>query len=212
MYLVLVNDKDRGSQNNSSAFRNVRIFEDSPGGGGGCSVELDFEAFSDTDGWINSPESTCATGAFVWGTPTQQRSTVITQVAGDHTTGSGNAIFTAQNQSAGNADVDRGTCVLESPTWTIADASEISVWYFHGQRDAGDDSGDGFLLEISTDGGNTYNTLVAIGDVRTSAVWTEAQRTIGAGSSVKLRVQVSDGARTGDIVEGGIDDLSICAQ
>lgn len=214
MRLVLVNDKDGGFQNNSGAFRNVRIFEDSPGGGdGGCPVDLDFEVDSDLAGWIVSPASTCATGAFVLGTPTQQRSIVVTQVGGDHTTGSGNAIFTASNSSVGSADVDHGTCVLESPTWSIADGSKLSVWYFHGQRDTGDDpGGDGFSLEISTDGGSSFNPLVAIGDIRTTAVWTEAQRTIGAGSSVKLRLQVSDGPRTGDIVEGGIDDLSICTQ
>ena len=32
-----------------------------------------------------------------------------------------------------------------------------------------------------------------------------------AGSDVRLRVQVSDGAGPGDIVEGGIDNLSICS-
>jgi hypothetical protein len=54
--------------------------------------------------------------------------------------------------------------------------------------------------------------LVSIGDVQTVASWTEVTTTIPAGSDVRLRVQVSDGSGTGDIVEGGIDDLSICPQ
>ena len=209
MRLVFVNDKDSGSQTNTSAFTNVRIFEDGGGGGGTCSLDDDFE--SGAAGWSNSALSTCTTGAYVLGTPSQQTSVVVTQVGGDHTTGTGNAIYTASNTSAGNADVDGGNCVLESPTWTVSEASNLSVWYFHGQRDNGDDpSGDFFRLEISTNGGSSYTPLVSIGDTRSVASWTEATRSIAAGSSVKLRLQVSDGAGPGDIVEGGIDDLSIC--
>ncbi|REJ79931.1 MAG: hypothetical protein DWQ36_01475 [Acidobacteria bacterium] len=212
MRLVFVNDKDSGSQTNTSNFTDVRIFEDGGGGGGGCSLDDDFE--SGASGWSNSGSSTCSTGAYVLGTPSQQSNGgVVTQVGGDHTTGSGNAIYTASNSSAGNADVDGGNCVLESPTWPVSEASELSVWYFHGQRDTGDDpSGDFFRLEISTNGGASYTPLVSIGDVRTQAVWTEATRSIAAGSNVKLRLQVSDGAGPGDLIEGGIDDLSICSQ
>lgn len=212
MRLVFVNDKDAGTPNNTSNFRNVRVFENGGGGGGGtCSLDDDFE--SGAAGWSNAPSSTCTTGAFVLGSPSQQSSGgVITQVGGDHT-GGGSAIYTASNSSAGNADVDGGVCVLESPTWTVNDASDLSVWYFHGQRDTGDDpSGDFYRLEISTNGGASYTPLVDIGDARTTAAWTEATRQIAAGSSVKLRLQVADGAGPGDIVEGGIDDLSICPQ
>ena len=209
MRLVLVNDKDAGSQTNTSSFTNVRIFEDGSGGGGTCALDDDFE--SGAAGWSNSALSTCSTGAYVLGTPSQQSSVVITQVGGDHTTGSGNAIYTASNTSAGNADVDGGNCVLESPTWPVSEASDLSVWYFHGQRDNSDDPGDDFfLLEISTNGGSSYTPLVSIGDTRTVASWTEATRSIPAGANVKLRLQVSDGAGPGDIIEGGIDDLSIC--
>ena len=211
MRLVFVNDKDAGTLNNTSDFRNVRVFESAGGGGGTCALDDDFE--SGAAGWSNAASSTCSTGAFVLGAPSQQSTGgVITQVGGDHT-GGGSAIYTASNSSAGNADVDGGVCVLESPTWTVDDASDLSVWYFHGQRDTGDDpSGDFFRLEISTNGGGSYTPLVDIGDVRTTAAWTEATRTIAAGSSVKLRLRVADGAGPGDIIEGGIDDLSICPQ
>jgi len=206
MFLVLVNDNDAGSGNNSR-FRNVRIFEDAPVG---CTVDDDFE--SGAAGWTNSAASTCSTGDFVLATPTAQSSGgVTTQVGGDHTSGTGNAIFTATNTSAGNADVDSGTCILDSPTWNVGAASTLSVWYFHGQRDTGDDPGDDFfLLEVSTDGGVTYSPIVSLGDVRTTAAWTEATASIPAGSDVRLRLQVADGAGPGDIIEGGIDDLSIC--
>lgn len=174
-----------------------------------CSAEVDFS--SGASGWINGSGADCSTGTFIAGTPTQQSSSgVITQVGGDHTSGSGNAFYTAANSSAGNADVDGGTCIAESPVYAVSQASDLSIWYFHGQRDAGDDSGDFFDLEISTDGGATYTSLVSFGDVRVQAAWAEATTTVPAGANVKLRLRVADASGPGDLVEGGVDDLTIC--
>lgn len=206
--LVLVNDDDGANQNNTSFFRNVRITN-----GGGppppdCTVIEDFE--NGAAGWFNDGASTCTTGTYVLDTPTQQTSTVVTQVGGDNTTGNGNAIFTATNTSAGTNDVDGGVCILGSPTFNVAQESELSIFFFHGQRDTNDDpSGDFFRIEASINGG-AFQPFVSIGDVRTVASWTEATTIIPAGSTVDLRVSASDGAGPGDIVEGGIDDLRIC--
>jgi hypothetical protein len=177
-----------------------------------CSVEVDFT--SGAEGWSNSSASTCTTGSFVVGTPDEVISTVTTQVGGDHTTGTGNAFYSADNLSgAGTDDIDGGNCIVESPVYTVTQASDVSVWYFHGQRDAGDDaSGDFFLLEISTDGGSTWSTLASNGDQTSSAAWTEATTTVPAGSEVMFRLQASDGPSAGDLVEAGLDDISICAQ
>ncbi|MEM9595141.1 MAG: trypsin-like peptidase domain-containing protein [Acidobacteriota bacterium] len=207
--LVLVNDKDAGALNNNSRFRNVRVFE--PGSGGGCTTDVDFE--SGASGWTNSSASTCSTGAFVAATPTSVvNGGVTTQVAGDHTSGSGNAFFSATNSSAGVNDVDGGNCVVLSPVYPTSAASDVSIWYFHGQRDAGDDSGDGFELEISTDGGSSWSSMASAGDVTSNAAWTEATTTVPAGSDVRFRVQVSDATADGDLVEAGVDDLTICPQ
>ncbi len=93
----------------------------------------------------------------------------------------------------------------------MTEASDVFVWYFHGQRDTGDDpSGDFFLLEISTDGGASWSTLVSWGDVTVNASWTEAATTVPAGSDVKIRLQASDGSGPGDLVEAGVDDIAIC--
>ena len=138
------------------------------------------------------------------------RLTIVTQVGGDHTSGSGNAIYTASNTTAGNADVDGGECIVTSPVYNVTDASDLGIWYFHGQRDTGDDaSGDYFVLEASVNGG-AYSSFVSIGDVRTVAAWTSATTSVPASSTVQLRVRVSDGSGPGDIIEGGVDDLSIC--
>ncbi|MEM9556544.1 MAG: S8 family serine peptidase [Acidobacteriota bacterium] len=172
-----------------------------------CTVNEDFE--SGSAGWSNSPSSTCSTGAFVEGNPTlQTNGGVTTQVGGSR---SGTAsLFTATNTSAGSNDVDSGTCILDSPTWSVSAASTLSVWTFHGQRDAGDDSGDFFRLEMSTDGGSTWSTVTSNGDTTSNATWTESTAAVPAGSNVTLRVQCTDGPATGDLVECGIDDVSIC--
>jgi len=137
----------------------------------------------------------------------------VTQLAGDHTTGSGNAFFTAVNTSNGVDDVDGGNCIATSPVYPVSEASDVSVWYYHGQRDAGDDpSGDFFLLEMSTDGGASWTTMASVGDVTTNAAWTEATASAAAGDDVQFRIQASDAQGSGDLVEAGVDDVMICSQ
>ena len=205
-FLAFVNDNDAGF-GNEGIFRCVRVINEGPTQ---CTVQNDFE--SGAAGWFNDTISTCATGAYVIGSPTQQsNSGVVTQVAGSH---SGfNSIFTAANSSAGVNDVDRGNCVLGSPIWQVAEDSTLSVWYFHGQRDTGDDpSGDFFRILYSLNGGASWNAFVSNGDNRSSATWLRASTNIPAGSDARLRVECSDGAGPGDLVECGIDDLEICSQ
>jgi len=206
--LVFVNDKDSGALNNTSLFRCVRIVEDTPPPST-CTVEQDFE--SGSAGWVNGAAASCTTGAFILGTPNQQTTGgLVTQVGGDNTTGSGNALFTASNSSIGNADVDGGTCILESPVWTVNQASTLTAAYYHGQRDNNDDANDFFALEVSTNGGASFTSIVSIGDTRTGAEWTDASAQIPAGSSVQLRMRVADAAGPGDIIEAGLDDVNIC--
>ncbi len=173
-----------------------------------CAFEDDFTT---STGWTNSSASTCSTGRFVRTNPTQvSNGGVITQVGGD-SDGDGFALFTATNSSAGRDDVDQGSCIAVSPTIPVAEASTLSLDWFHGQRDTGDDaSGDFFRVEYSTNGGGNFSDLVSIGDVRTQAQWRTVTSAIPAGSSVVLRVSASDGSAAGDLVEGGLDAISIC--
>ncbi len=166
---------------------------------------------SSADGWISSAASTCTQGRFVRAVPTSVvNGGVTTQPAGDHTTGSGNAFFTAVNTAAGTHDVDGGNCIAESTTTAITQASTVSLWYFHGQRDTTTDANDFFRVEISSNGGTTWTNMVSIGNVRTNAVWTQVSANVAAGAQLKLRVQVSDGTASGDLIEGGIDDVQVC--
>ncbi len=180
----------------------------SPTPGPGCTVEEGFE--SGTGGWSNSTASSCSTGSFVSGSPTAQSNGGVTTQVGSANSGS-NAYFTATNTSAGANDVDGGNCVASSPTYSVAANSTLNIAYFHGQRDAGDDAtGDFFNLEMSTDGGTTFTSIAGAGDITSNASWTNASAQVAAGSNVVLRIQCSDGASAGDLVECGIDDFTIC--
>jgi hypothetical protein len=209
MRLVFTNDQDASPSSQEGRFRCVRIYEAGspppPPPPTGCDVEEDFETGG--GGWVAS--GSCVTGAFVRGTPDQVISSgVTTQPAGAHN--GSNALFTAPNTGgAGTEDVDGGECVVTSPVYNVTQASTVAAWYFYGQRTAGNDSGDYFFLEMSKNGG-PWSTVVALGDVSTNAVWTEGTGSAAVGDSVQLRVRVSDGTANGDLVEGGIDSVSIC--
>ena len=214
MFLV-VNDKDAGTQNNNGTFRNVRIFEELPPVCGEILLATDFEA--GPSGWFHSvPDSTCSTGDWMVGNPDQVvNSGVTTQLEDDHSATGVNAFFTQPNAGgAGTDDVDGGVCTALS---TSIDANahsdvQITLWYYFGQRDQGDDAaGDFFSIDVSTDGGSTFTTnLVSIGDVTLNAEWTQVATTVANPGDLVLRVQVSDGAGPGDLVEAGLDDIVIC--
>ncbi|MEM1181930.1 MAG: hypothetical protein AAGM22_26525, partial [Acidobacteriota bacterium] len=77
------------------------------------------------------------------------------------------------------------------------------------QRAAGAAAREGFELLMSVTGA-AFSPIVSIGDVALDAAWTEATATVGAGT-VQFRVEVTDGAGPGDLVEGGVDDVTVCA-
>lgn len=174
---------------------------------GPVSVSIDFENGSGNN-WTLS--GTAQAGAFVIGSPTAQSSSGIqTQPEGDHSPIGSNAFFTAPNSSVGVDDVDGGVTRATSPIYPITEDSKLSIWYFFGQRDAGRDPGDYFLLDYSLDGGTSYTPLVYHGDVTVVAEWTEAVANIPGGSNLVIRVAASDGPTLGDIIEAGIDDIKV---
>jgi hypothetical protein len=173
-----------------------------------CDLDESFE--TDFAGWSSS-DSTCSKGDFVRGTPAEMTSGgVITQVGGAHN--GSNALYTAANTNPNKNDVDRGNCILVSPVYNVTAASNVVAWYFHGQEEQGDDpAGDFFKLEVSINGG-AWISIASYGDITVNAAWTQALTTAAAGDTVQLRVQVSDGKSDADLIEGGIDSVSICAQ
>jgi hypothetical protein len=171
----------------------------------------DFESSSD---WTQDPTHTASTGDFVRIDPNP----TAYQPGDDATPDLGvYAWITAQNVNTGIDDVDGGISATRSPAIDLSafPGARLSMMYFHGQRDEGDDpDGDFFGIDLSNDGGDTYPVnLVSFGDVTTSAIWrsleVDLDQLIALTDQMVIRVQVSEGPPKGDIVEGGIDDVII---
>jgi hypothetical protein len=164
-------------------------------------------------GWTQDPTHTAATGAFVRIDP------VATQFQPEDDTTPAPGIYgwiTAQNPggNVGIDDVDNGISATRSPVIDLTGASHVllDLNYFHGQRDAGDDNGDFFRIDVSNDGGASWPAnLVFVGDVTHTAEWRNLQvnleEHIALTSQMLVRVQAADGIATGDIIEGGVDDV-----
>ncbi len=200
---VIVNDDDAGAANNTVTISNVVI---STGSGDDCTVEESFE--NTAGGWFRLNDS-CSTGAFIRGTPSEVINDGVTTQPNGAADGT-NAVFTAANTADGTDDVDGGTCGVQSPGYSVSNASTLSMSFFHGQRDTGDDSGDFFSLEVSLDGGSNFTTIASNGDSRSNAEWQSVSTDIPANSNVVIRALCADGATAGDLVECGIDRISIC--
>jgi hypothetical protein len=182
-----------------------------------CRVLENFEGTN--PGWINATESTCTTGAFVKSTPREtwhdyRGALTKLQPAGDHTTGAGSAWYTAKNPvNAWTDDTDGGVCISESPVWNIPNPSTVSLWLFHGQRDANPSqvSDDYVRIEASYDNGVSWETVWSEGNIRSMANWKKINFSVSAGSELKLRLHSADNiAPSGDLVEFGIDDITVC--
>jgi hypothetical protein len=171
----------------------------------------DFESSSD---WTQDPTHTAVTGAFerLDPNPTDYQ-------PGDDTTPAPGiyAMITGQNVNNGIDDVDRGISAIRSPVLdlTAAPNAHLSMRYFHGQRDEGDDpAGDFFRIDLSNDGGATFPVnLVHFGDVTTVPSWrsleVDLSGVISLSDQMVIRVQASESPPEGDYVEGGIDDVFI---
>jgi hypothetical protein len=165
------------------------------------------------DAWVSDESQTATAGAFErivpFGTPYQP---------GEDTTlppGS-YAWVTGQNTTEGDVDVDDGIAASRSPDFDLSGTAHarLSLQYFHGQRDGGDDpEGDFFSIDASSDAGASWVPLVSIGDASSTAVWRELEvdleEVIDLTDRVRLRVRAADGPSDGDIVEAGIDDVRI---
>jgi hypothetical protein len=170
------------------------------------------ENFEAGSGWTQDPSHNATTGAFVRIDPN-----ATGWQPGDDTTPDPGvfAWITAQNSSEGVNDVDNGVAATRSPIVDLSgrQSVQLSMSWFHGQRDAGGDgAGDFFRIDLSNNGGATYPAnLVALGDVTSPAVWhtlnVDLEDYLPLTASMRIRVQAADGVAIGDIVEAGVDDV-----
>lgn len=173
--------------------------------------EDDFETLGGV--WEPDPATTAVAGFFERIDPNP----TSFQPGDDTTPAPGvNAWITAQNSSDGDGDVDGGIVAARSPRIDLSSTggAYLTMNYFHGQRDGGDDpDGDFFRISISSDDGDSWLDLVSIGDQATSATWrtlaVDLAGVIDLTDRVRLRILVADGPVDGDLIEGGVDDVRI---
>ena len=180
-----------------------------------CTNPVFATSFEDGAGGFSGAASTCSAGNFVSGLPLDVTFRgVRTQLAGTPT-GSARAFYTAPNPvSAGNGDVDGGTCEVRTPLVSVGPGDvTVGLNYFHGQLNTGGDAQDGFVVDVLDGSGNVLNTVVNIGDVTTNANWTEATRKflVPANTAIQLRARATDGFAADDLIEAGLDDVLVCA-
>jgi hypothetical protein len=92
-----------------------------------CTTVEDFELASrgGTGGWAVS--GSCTTGST---TPSLMITNCFqTQPGGDHTTGSGRALYSAPNTGVDTNDIDGGECAATSPVYSAVEESNLSAWY-----------------------------------------------------------------------------------
>lgn len=161
--------------------------------------------------WTIDPSQTTTAGAFVRVDPNP-----TSMQPGDDTTPAPGvfAWITGQNSSEGVDDVDNGVVASRSPAWNLSAYSHVRMQlnYFFGQRDPGDDAADFFRLDLSNNGGSSFPVnLLLKGDIASAPSWTslsvDLEDFLPLTSQMMLRVQVADGVSTGDLIEGGLDDV-----
>lgn len=172
----------------------------------------DFEA--GPSGWAyHAPSSTATAGNWTWGDPDP----TAYQPGDDVTPDPGvNCWFTAPNPGGeGTDDVDGGVTTLLSPVIDLSAYSDarISYWRWFANRDLGEDEGDYFRADVSSDGGTNWVNLETLDMNQSAAAWTkrefDLENFIPLTAQVRIRFQASDGPATGNLIEAAIDEVRI---
>ena len=172
----------------------------------------DFEA--GPAGWTyDAATSTATAGNWTWGDPDP----TAYQPGDDVTPGPGvNCWFTAPNAGGeGIDDVDGGVTTLLSPVFDLTALTEarLSYWRWFANRDLGEDPGDFFRVDVSSNGGSTWVNLETLGTNESAAAWTkrefDLQNFVSLTATMRLRVQAADGTATGNLIEAAVDEVRI---
>ncbi|MDP1663106.1 MAG: M36 family metallopeptidase, partial [Phycisphaerales bacterium] len=177
-------------------------------------VSDDFET---TSGWTTGPD-TATTGFWVRGNPNG----TAAQPEDDHTPGTGTVcFFTGQGAiggGLGDADIDGGQVVLNSPVYdlsSVADAT-VSYWRWYSNGTSASPYSDIFRVQVSTNGGSSWNDAETVGPANSPdtnpgwrfASWTFSSLGLTPTAQVKVRF-IAEDAAPGSLVEAALDDFSI---
>lgn len=123
----------------------------------------------------------------------------------------------APNAQVGAADLDGGSTVLTSPTFSLAGASDISISYsrWFTNNTGASPNQDVFTTEISSDNGGTWTTLETAGPTTDNTAGWQARSLSLSGfpavartAAMRLRFTAND-LNPGSVVEAGVDDVRV---
>ncbi|HRX83776.1 MAG TPA: M4 family metallopeptidase, partial [Phycisphaerae bacterium] len=182
-----------------------------------CATAAFVETFDNgnVQGWtLRGSGSTASTGDWLFGNPNGTSDNGNQAQPEDPYEGSGCA-FTAQNSSLGTDDVDSGVIYLVSPAIDLSGEASAELaytrWFFN--RDVGNDSGDFFVAEVSSNNGSSWVNLETLNYLTSANTWTDRtfalENFIPLTSTVRLRFGAADGSASGNIIEAALDSLRI---
>lgn len=123
----------------------------------------------------------------------------------------------AAGAAIGTNDLDNGTTLLTSPTFSLAGAGDatISYWRWYDNSRGSSPNADVFLVEISSDNGGTWTTLETIGPAtQNTGGWVSSELrlsnfpSVARTATMKVRFNASD-LGNGSVVEAAVDDVLI---
>ncbi len=169
--------------------------------------------FDAANGWaLDTVASTTTVGSWVRGVPD---ATTYQPGADSDDTGT-QCWFTGTNFGGeGTDDVDNGETVLLSPVFDLTAYNRPIVSYqrWFANRDLGEDAGDFFRVEVSTNGGSAWTALEVLGTNQSAAAWTkrsfDLRSLVTITANMRFRVRIADGTATGNLIEGAFDDFKL---
>jgi len=175
---------------------------------------------ADPDWQIGLAGDTAGSGLWVRADPVgvyYESGGITTQPEDDHTLDPGVQCFVTGNGSPGGApgdqDVDGGCTTLVSPVFALGavDRAYVSYWRWYGE--GGFSVDDEFAVDVSNDGGTTWQPLERVPDLANS--WQQVAVDLNAlvapaelSDQVVFRFVACD-LNSGGLVEAAIDDFSI---
>jgi hypothetical protein len=180
----------------------------------GLDIVMTDDLETDTGWTVGAPDDDATTGVWTRMDPTATDA----QPGDDHTPTPGTLCWVTDGRggSLGDYDVDGGKTTLYSPIWDLTGQEDATLSYYrwYSNNTGADPGADIFVVDYSTDGGNSWSNLETVGPSGpgTTGGWTKAEFVIGdvmtPSSQVQLRFIASDES-DGSLVEAAIDDLQI---
>jgi hypothetical protein len=179
----------------------------------GIAIAFD-DDFETDQGWTVSGDA--ADGPWERGTPitTCERGNPL--VDGD---GSGQCYLTDNDPSDCNSDVDGGTTTLTSPVMDAsADGATLGYWRWYSNTFGGDPMNDVLEVEVSDDGGASWEPLETVGPAgdEVDGGWFRRELLVAdipniePTAGLRVRFHASDLA-AGSVIEAGVDGVSVTA-